>query len=86
VKEVVVITDVTVTSTGTAGMTLVIYAGVRTLSIHLLMNLLTVCATRVDVDKLTVVGVGMLRQEHAEVRDGPMNFVKQVGVPIGTGV
>ena len=35
---------------------------------------------------LVVVGVEMLRQEHADVKDGPTNCVKHVGVPIGGGV
>ena len=35
------------------------------------------------VTRLKVDGVGMLRQEHAEVIEGPTKPVKLVGVPIG---
>ena len=86
VNEVVVIVEVTVTVAGTPAMTFVIWyfiSRVRRLSYD---EEYTVCCARVVVMTLVVVGVEMLRHEQAEANDGPMNFVKHVGVPIGGGV
>ena len=86
-NEVDVIVDATVTVAGTFAMTFVIWSTVSCIHRHAYdEEEHAVCCARVVVTMLVVVGVEMLRHEQAEVKDGPMNCVKHVGVPTGGGV
>jgi hypothetical protein len=87
VNEVDVTVDVTVEVAGVPAMTLVIWSIISCIHGHSYAEEEhAVCGARVVVTMLVVVGVEMLRQEQGEVKDGPINCVKHVGVPIGGGV
>lgn len=83
---VLVTVDITVVEAGVSAITLVTCSmSAKSLKAGIGLDLTVLC-DKVVVVKLTLVGVGMDKQEQADVSEGPCHCVKQVGVPIGTDV